>query len=246
LLFTPGGRYHAATLARKSTVKPQVAAALSRSSNPQQSVPDRVAESLRELIMNGTLVPGDPVVESKIARRIGIGQPTVREALKTLEGEGLITRQLNRGSSVTKLSPHEMEMIFRLRLELEPLAVRLAREQWNEAKADTLKAAFKKLESAAKLKDLLSYFQADLGFHRTLWALSDNPFLERMLFQIIAPQFAFEVMVLFRKPTFSFAENLKAHRRILNAVVDGTAEEAIAVTRQSIIAFREADRQILY
>jgi DNA-binding GntR family transcriptional regulator len=244
LLFNPDCRYHARTLARKSTVKPKVVAALTVSATPPPSVPDRVAASLRELIMNGTLAPGDPVVESKIARGMGIGQPTVREALKTLEGEGLITRQINRGSSVTKLSPQEIDMIFRLRLELEPLAVTLACETWDERKAARLKAAFHALETAARQKNLQAYFQADLAFHRTLWALSDNPFLERMLFQIVAPQFAFEVMLLFRKPTFSFAENLKDHRRILDAVVDGTAEEAVAVTRESIASFRETDRAL--
>src|SRR5580692_11427614 len=85
----------------------------------QVSVPDRVADALRERILHGQLAPGERVVEGKLSRLLRVGQPTVREALKTLETEGLIVRQVNRGCSVTKLSAQEIKQMFRLRVEWE-------------------------------------------------------------------------------------------------------------------------------
>ena len=82
---------------------------------------DRVVATLREAIVSGRMKPGDAVVEGKVARQLGVGQPVIREALLDLEHQGFVQRVPYRGTSVTKLGADEIEQIQQLRVELVPV-----------------------------------------------------------------------------------------------------------------------------
>ena len=71
------------------------------------SSPGRVAETLREEILNGTLAPGERIVQEEIALRFGASRQPVRDALRLLEGDGLVTLKANSGAWVSKLSENE-------------------------------------------------------------------------------------------------------------------------------------------
>lgn len=209
------------------------------------TVPEQVAEALRESILTGDLSPGDPVVESAIARQLRVGQPTVREALKTLEGEGLLIRLPNRGCYVQKLTEKDVEHIFRLRLVWEPLAVELALETWVPAHAEPLRNALTALEQAAQSGDLRGYFRADFEFHRTIWQLSGNPYLERALLQITLPAFAFAVILLHKNKTFSLRANAKEHADIAEAILGGNKTHAMETMRSSLRHFLDNTHVIM-
>lgn len=209
------------------------------------TVPEQVADALRESILRGELKPGDPVVESQIARQLRVGQPTVREALKTLEGEGLVVRLPNRGCFVMKLSEADVEQIFRLRAEWETLAVELALEDWKPEKAAPLKQALAAMETAAKADDVQGYYRADLEFHRTIWRLSGNPYLERALLQITLPAFAFAVILLQENKDFSLRANAKEHAAIADAIMGGHKEAAMKTMRDSLSHFRDNTHGIM-
>src|SRR5271157_3196545 len=102
--------------------------ALSQNLERRPPIADRIAETIRGLIVSGDLKPGDRIVESRMARQIGVGQPTVREALVALEHQGLVVRKANQGCVVTSFTPAEIAQILRIREELETLAVELAVE----------------------------------------------------------------------------------------------------------------------
>lgn len=93
------------------------------------SVPERIVQVLRGAILGGRLKTADQVVESRLARQMGVGQNAVREALHTLEFQGFVRKVPNIGTFVTTLSRHDVDEIYRLRMELEPLAVYWAREK---------------------------------------------------------------------------------------------------------------------
>ena len=102
--------------------------ALSQNLERRPPIAERIAETIRGLIVSGDLKPGDRVVESRMARQIGVGQPTVREALVALEHQGLVVRKANQGCIVTVLTRAEISQVLRVREELERLAVDLAIE----------------------------------------------------------------------------------------------------------------------
>src|SRR5215472_10117908 len=102
--------------------------ALSQRLGRRAPIAEQIADSIRDMIVAGDLNPGDRIVESRIARQIGVGQPTVREALVALEHQGLVVRKANQGCVVVTLTQKEIGQILRIREELEALAIELAIE----------------------------------------------------------------------------------------------------------------------
>ncbi len=136
---------------------------------------ERSLEALRSAILTGRYRPGDHLGEVELAGSLGVSRGTVREALRHLQQEGLVTAG-NRGMlRVNSLSSAEVHELFRVRAALEGLAVReVIASPRREAAADTLRAAVERLsdedEPAARM-------EADLAFHLLLCQLSRNSML---------------------------------------------------------------------
>jgi len=212
---------------------------LSYSLGRRVSVPDEVANFLRESILGGTLKPGERIVEGRIAKQLRIGYPTVREALKTLETEGLVRRQPNRGCSVTELTPEEVNQIFYLRVEWEPMAAALAvenREKWKSQQA-LLVDTFNEFKRAARRENLAEFLRADITFHKAIWRFSGNAFLERALSQVTAPQLAFAAIKVLSHPGTSWASIVSAHQQMARAVLKGDKESARQIVRRVLEEF---------
>src|SRR5262245_24527974 len=105
-------------------------------------------------ILAGTIEPGETIVESKAAQQLGVGIPLVREALIELEHQGYVQRIPYKGTTVTKLRRKDVEHIFRLRAELEALAVKWAKENLTQAGIDDLQAIAEKMKEAAVSSNL--------------------------------------------------------------------------------------------
>ena len=104
------------------------------------------------MIIAGQLHPGERIVESRVARQLGVGQPTVREALVALEHQGLVVRKANQGCVVTTLTRAEICEILRIRAELEVLAVELAVENASDAGVRELIARARDLKKTPGLR----------------------------------------------------------------------------------------------
>lgn len=205
---------------------------------------DIVADGLRAAIIDGRFKPGARIRESRIAGELGLGQPTVREALVGLEHEGLIVRYPNRGCRVTALSRAQMDQIFRVRLELEPLCAQLAVESWADWKAEKLSEALEALKTAANLRNPQAYYASDLVFHTTLWSLAENPYLERALTQIVIPLFIAVMVRLPKSETFDFRGNAAEHEKIAAAVFAGAnPREARRSVKQILKKFWQEGRR---
>jgi DNA-binding GntR family transcriptional regulator len=151
----------------------------------------RIVEVIRQAIASGELSPGDRVVELRLAKQLGVGNTAVREALFELERAGLVTRIPNKGSFITKTTLEDAQQIFRVRKELEALAVELAIEHMSAPDLDSLQAFVDAMKSAAETSDFERFYQSDLEFHRTLWQLTRNRYLASTLETLVVPLFAF-------------------------------------------------------
>ena len=182
-------------------------------------MPGQIADSIRRMILAGELNPGDRIVESRIARQIGVGQPTVREALVALEHQGLVVRKANQGCVVTTLSHAEISQILRIRGELESLAVEMAIENAADLEIAALGAIAERMQRAGRAHDIEEFFELDMQFHDLLWRLSGSSLLPRILSQTLIPLLA-----------FLFIRN--ARKRVktdLNGSADAHAEIAAAI-----------------
>ena len=83
----------------------------------------RVADYLRDAILNGEIAPGERIRQEDVAERFGASRLPVREALRILEAEGLTEHEANKGARVPRLTLHEVDVIYQMRERLEPLAL---------------------------------------------------------------------------------------------------------------------------
>jgi DNA-binding GntR family transcriptional regulator len=214
--------------------------ALSRQLGRRASLAEQIAEFIRKLIVAGELKPGERIVESRIAKEIGVGQPTVREALVALEHEGLVVRKANQGCVVTSLTRAEICQLIRVRAELETLAVELAVETARADEIAGLLEATERMKEAAAAGDPQRFFEKDLVFHQTLWNLSHNSFLPRLLEQTLAPLLAFLfIRNLRRNPGIDMMASAHAHVEMAEAILSGDKANARRVALEKLTMFAD-------
>jgi DNA-binding GntR family transcriptional regulator len=201
------------------------------------AIPDQVVVLLRRMILTGKWRPGDRIVETRIAKQLGIGQPTVREALGKLEEAGLVVRSPNCGCTVTQLTEKEYGDVFRVRMELESLAVELAAESEDVAKKKVLGGALKQLKEAAESGAVEEFYSRDLEFHQEIWSLADNRFLERALSQLVVPLFAFVTIKLLEHGHLDLPANVREHEKLVRAILDSDKARAKAIAEQVLEGF---------
>ncbi len=196
-----------------------------------QSRPAAVAEQLRKAILTGGLKPGDRLVEQRLAARFGIGQPTLREALKELEMQGFVRKTSQKHTHVTKLSKKDFGEILEVRLALEALAVdRAARRLTPDALAQIEHCA-DEMESAARRFDLVTFHRNDLLFHRRIWDLAGNEHLGIALERIAFGLFAFVLVQRHDDEGNEFRASATQHKRIL----DGLRSADPRIARQAFL-----------
>ena len=127
---------------------------------------------LREAIVDGTLRPGDRVGQEDVAARVGVSVVPVREALRTLEGEGQVTYRPRRGYFVTELNLEDLVEIYELRQLLEARAARAALVALDDDGVERLVHAAADCADAAGAGDIAGTLATNRRFH---FALLDTP-----------------------------------------------------------------------
>jgi DNA-binding GntR family transcriptional regulator len=205
----------------------------------------QVVLAIREAILSGSIQPGDQIVESKLAQQLGSGIPLVREALIELEHQGFVQKIPYKGTMVTKLGAKEIGQIFKLRIELEVLAIEWAKEQIADEDVAELRALIRKMERAAEELNLSEFYEHDLAFHRRLWAMSGNTYLVDALERVVVPLFAFFVMKTKRERD-SYVESAVAHMKIVDALPEKSAKELGDLMRESLSGWKEDMLDLLF
>lgn len=134
------------------------------------SLKDKVKKIIRDEIIINKLKPGDRVVETEVAKRLGISQVPVREALRGLEEEGLIRTVKYKGAFVTEINKTEMYHIFSLRASIETNAIEIITPQLTNQKLGELYDIVEQMKN--EKPDYLLQSKLDMDFHRTIIAWS--------------------------------------------------------------------------
>lgn len=200
------------------------------------SLKDQIVQQLRQQMIDGHLKPGERIVESALAAQLGLGNTAVREALYKLEDQGFVTRKPNKGTFVTKFSPVEIDQIFRIRCELECLAVELIRERLPELDLAALREQVCGMQMTAAATDLDAFYRHDMEFHYGIWRLAGNAFLAQALEKLTLPLFAFFIMRNTRATAEDLRRNASRHAAILDALAKG--EDARSLLRASFAVWR--------
>jgi DNA-binding GntR family transcriptional regulator len=194
-----------------------------------QTAPEAAAQALREAIISGELKGGDRVLEQKWSIRLGIGQPTLREALLELEHQGLLRKQPQRGTYVAQLSPEDYQQILEVRIPLEAIAIGRAAERLTPETEKELAKLVKTMSGTEANADIRDFHDCDVLFHRTIWEISGNPFLSEMLEGITFRLFVFSIVGRWDDSPKSAIERkaaVKQHVNILEGLRTKDAKKA--------------------
>ena len=182
-----------------------------------QNLDQKVYETLKSIIIERKLIPGEKIFQDKLAQELGVSRTPLVNALKKLEHEKLITAIPRRGYYVRLVSKEEMVQIFELREVLEGLAARRAATRISDAQIKKLKRFFKNVKVSDAPEDVKKYAEEDRQFHNYLVEVGGKELLASILetYNIIA--FSYQVdrqAGLVRSPT----ETIQEHLAIIEAI----------------------------
>jgi DNA-binding GntR family transcriptional regulator len=181
-----------------------------------------VAELLRQRIYQRELEPGSWIDEMKLAEEYGISRTPLREALKVLAAEGLVTMKVRRGAYVTEVSEKDLADVYHLLALLESDAAGVVAERATDEEIKELQLLHKELEAAAGNRD--KFFAINERFHMRLLAIAGNRWRDQMVADLR------KVMKLNRQNSLLKAgrvkESMLEHRAIMEALAKRDAKGA--------------------
>ncbi|WP_188189973.1 GntR family transcriptional regulator [Nonomuraea sp. SYSU D8015] len=184
-----------------------------------------VLAELRRAITTGRLRPGAPIRQDALAEELQVSRVPLREALKTLEGEGLVTHKAHKGYCVAMLSLDDLREVYRIRELLEEEAVRRAVARLTDADLDRLEAAQAEVERAAAAGDVPAMAGANRLFHMMLFECAGMPRLVRLIRTL------WDTTDAYRSMYYGEAGNrervIKEHRATLDALRRRAADDAV-------------------
>lgn len=209
-----------------------------------QLVKQGLAADLREEIIRGRLAPGQRIIEGHWARKFGVAQTSVREAINLLIAEGFVTKTSGRSARVTSYTEADIAQIYELRAALEGFAARLATER--HAELGPLEEALKEMRRSTRSGDVRSLIEADLRFHLYLCELSGNPFLYAQIRTLLVPLFAFVSMRVAKvhQSAKAWESDLDRHKRIIELIAEGDPHAAEFSVRSTLRQFATRARGI--
>ena len=185
---------------------------------------EEVAEQLRQRIFRRELEPGSWIDELKIAEEFGISRTPLREALKVLAAEGLVTMKVRRGAYVTEMSEKDLRDVYHLLSLLESDAAGVVAERATDAQLKTLQDLHAELEAA--VADREKFFAINERFHMHLLEMADNRWRSQMVADLR------KVMKLNRHNSLlksgRIQESLAEHRAVMAALEQRDAAGAMA------------------
>ena len=142
---------------------------------------DVVFNTLREAILRGDLVPGERLLEVKLAKRLGVSRTPIREAIRKLELEGLVNMIPRKGAEVARISEKSLKDVLEVRRALEELAVEMACNRIEPEKIDELEIAHRQFKEALESNDVTHIAERDVKFHEIIYEATDNQKLVQMI-----------------------------------------------------------------
>jgi DNA-binding GntR family transcriptional regulator len=193
---------------------------------------EEVAELLRQRIFKRELEPGSWIDELRIAEEYGISRTPLREALKVLAAEGLVTMKVRRGAYVTEVSTQDLSDVYHLLSLLESDAAGVVAQRATEAELADLQGLHAELETAAQATppETLHFFAINEQFHMRMLAIANNRWCDQMVADLR------KVMKLNRQnsllKTGRIAESVAEHRAIMDALLKRNVKATTKAMRQ--------------
>jgi DNA-binding GntR family transcriptional regulator len=212
-------------------------------SAPRELLADRAYAELRDRIVTLRIPPGSPIDEDLLGEELGMGRTPVREAIKRLALENLVTVFPRRGTFASEINITDLAHISDVRAQLEGHAAYRAAERITDAQREELEELLEELGRGQGSDDVEELMALDARVHRFIYSCAGNPYMEETLGRYFNLSLRIWYLVLDRLPHL-FAR-VHEHDDVLEAIAAGDAKRARAILADHISTFEREIRAVL-
>lgn len=193
---------------------------------------DVVFNTLRQAILTGELKPGERLMEIHLANKLGVSRTPIREAIRKLELEGLVTMIPRRGAVVAEITEKSLKDVLEVRRTLDALSVELASDRISENELNELRMACLKFEEAVKTKDARIIAKADVALHDIIVKATGNQRLIQLLNNLSEQMYRYRFEYI--KDESGHATLIEEHRIIYESILKKDKDTAAATAKLHI------------
>ncbi len=193
---------------------------------------DVVFKTLRQGILTGELKPGERLMEIHLANKLGVSRTPIREAIRKLELEGLVTMIPRRGAEVAQITEKSMKDVLEVRKVLDNLSVELACERITGEEKEKLQNACADFEDAVKTGDFSMIAKTDVAFHDIIVAATRNIRLSQMVNNLAEQMYRYRFEYI--KDSSQHHRLVQEHEEICRGIVQGDKAKALAAIEAHI------------
>ena len=186
---------------------------------------DVVFKTLRQGILTGELKPGERLMEIHLANKLGVSRTPIREAIRKLELEGLVTMIPRRGAEVAQITEKSMKDVLEVRKVLDNLSVELACERITEEEKEMLRHACINFEDAVKTGDFSMIAKTDVAFHDIIVAATRNIRLSQMVNNLAEQMYRYRFEYI--KDSSQHDRLVQEHKEICQGILHGDKQKAL-------------------
>lgn len=193
---------------------------------------DVVFNTLRESILKGEMRPGERLMEIHLADRLGVSRTPIREAIRKLELEGLVTMIPRRGAEVAQITEKGMRDVLEVRQALDALAVELACERITDDEVRALKNACDHFIRTAASQDAIQIARADVALHDIIVKAGGNEMLAQMVGKLSQQMYRYRLEYI--KDVSQHSRLIEEHEEIYKAIRNRDKEAGSKAVRRHI------------
>jgi DNA-binding GntR family transcriptional regulator len=167
---------------------------------------DVVFNTLRQAILKGELKPGERLMEIQLAQRLGVSRTPIREAIRKLELEGLVTMVPRKGAEVAQITEKSLRDVLEVRKALEELAMQIACDKISDQTVEELVDALDEFKGAVSSKELTAIAEADVNFHDVIYNATQNEKLISILNNLREQMYRYRI---------EYIKDYSSHKRLI-------------------------------
>ncbi|WP_457551685.1 GntR family transcriptional regulator [Desulfobacula sp.] len=200
-----------------------------------ESIVEMATRYIEELIITGKLKPGQQIKEEDIASKLGISRPPAREALKCLEGEGLVVRKPRKGAFVIEMTESDIREVYTLKAELYAMAVYNGIDTITEEQINLLQSLVEQMKKIANTQksSVLKYQKAHRAFHLKIMEIAGNQRLLKFASNLHKQISRFSFQTLSNEEHLHVSN--RYHQQIIDMIIKKDRENASKVMKEHIL-----------
>ncbi len=211
--------------------------------NPPALLADQAYEELRDRLVTLRIRPGEPIDEERLGQELAMGRTPIREAIKRLALENLVTVFPRRGTFAAEINIKDLAHITEVRMVLEARAAALAAERLTATTRSELNSLITELHESRGGEDMAALMALDTRIHRFIYRACDNPFLAETLQRYFNLSLRIWYLVIDRLP--HLFQRVHEHETMLQAIAAREPERAAQIAAGHVDTFEREIRSVL-